>query len=776
MTKPAALLHIFVFIALLGGIACSQHLVINKINVYGTEQTSPELVKVNSGLEVGKPLSIAALQEAIRSIYALGSYEDVRILATKGPYGYDIEIRVKELPRLGKLIFKGNKKLKKSELEKVSKLQTGTYLSSAKIFRAIKEIQSKYAKEGLPGVEIKYELKASDKKGQVDLIFHINEKEAAYVEKIEFIGIKAFSPRKLKKLMETKEKSLFRSGKFDPEQYRKDLDKIEEYYHKKGYITAKIIRDSVGYSGKRIHIKIWLDEGKQYYLKEVKFVGNTIFDDEKLISLLRVKPGKVFNLEKMQQTYQDIYFAYTDEGYIHCQIDPKQDIKDDSVSVTILINEGKQAHVRLIEIVGNTRTFEKVIRRELVIYPGDVFRRNLLILSQRNVYFLNYFEEVVPEFRMLPNGDVDITFRVKEKSIGRFQVGAGYNARDKLVGTISIGMPNAFGRGWTLDLNYEFGHLRNNLSFSFTEPWLFDTPTLLGIDLYNTIWHWEGHYSELRRGGAIRLGRKLIKPRFFSIYTRYKLESVEIYDVSESYIPYPAYDITKIDWPQLESSIMLSIERDSRDSRLFATKGSKNSISVEHAGEFLGGDIEFQKVIVKSDWYFPLHKYLTFVFKANYGILTNMWGDPEKVPYGERFFPGGMSFDGQIRGYTDRSIGPLAYTEPVYDSTAIPDAAGRIPMISPSMPYQPGGRSTLTLNLELRVPIVKDQLYVFGFFDAGNAWLKPSQTRLSDLKRGAGFGVRFVVPMMGIFGLDFGYGFDLTKPGWQVHFWIGPEF
>ncbi|RKZ29595.1 outer membrane protein assembly factor BamA, partial [bacterium] len=700
-----------------------------------------------------------------------------RILTTKTPYGYEVEIRVKEFPRVEKIEFKGNKKLDDKKLEEAISLDEGSFLSNAKIFDAIKTIEKKYIQEGRYGISVKYEIKDGSKKGLKKLVFHIDEGEDKRVKEIKFIHNEVFSDRKLRGEMETKPKGFLRSGKFNPQQYSQDLQNIEDFYHKRGYITAEVIADSVLEKEDGIYITIYVNEGKKYYLGDISIQGNSVMKIEQLMKQFKLEPGDVFNQEEMDESIQNIYLAYSDEGYIHAQVEPKRHISDDTVSVTVNIEEGPRANVRLINITGNTRTFEKVIRRELVLYPGKVFRRNLLVISQRNVYFLNYFEDVVPEFEILPNGDVDITLKVVEKPIGRFQVGAGYNARDKLVGNISIGWPNVLGRGWTLDLTYEFGKLRNNFSISFTEPWLFDTPTSFGFDIYSTRWVWEGYYTEYRSGGAIRLGRKLWKPRYVSLYGRYKLESVEYTDIESGYTPSAAYDITAIDWPQWESSVNFTIERDSRNSRIFASSGSKNSISIESAGGPIGGQIEFHKLWLKSDWYFPAHKYITLVGKVHLGMLENLWGDnPDAVPFGERFFPGGVSFDGQIRGYSDRSIGPVAWTTAEFDSNAIPDAAGNFPMITPSTPYMPGGRAVLTLTAEIRIPIMKDQFYVGFFADAGDAWLKPEDITFSDLKRSIGLGARFVIPMMGILGIDFGYGFDKTRPGWEMHFQIGPEF
>jgi outer membrane protein insertion porin family len=750
---------------------------VHKISIVGNKGTSPELVRMNCGLTENQQFTLSKLDEGVKNLYKTMNYEDVRIFATPGPYGYDIEIRVKEYPRLDEILFDGNKKLKSKELNELINLPEGGFASAGVIFDAIKKIEGKYTEEGMFGVTVKYELSSVDTMGFYKLKFVIDEGMQKRVKRILIVGNTAFTEKKIRGQMDTHQKGFLRGGKFKPDEYALDLGKIERFYHDKGYVTAQVTQDSMIEESDGILLKIWIEEGLKYYFKGYSIEGNHIFDSTRVVSHIAFKKGDVFTQKKMDKTLQDMYFDYGDEGYLFMNLDPKKEFDGDSIFVKFSLIEGNRAYVDKINIEGNTRTFEKVIRRELELFPGDVFRRNLLVTSQRNVYFLNYFEENIAfDYNVKEGGNVDLTMKVTEKPIGKFMVGAGYNATDKIVGNVSIGWPNVLGRGWTAELTYEFGALKNNFSLSFTEPWLFDTPTSFGFDIYNTESKWENHYTETRTGGALRLGRKLLHPRYWYLSGRYKLEFVSYKDVGSEYVASPEYDINTIEWPQLESSVMLGIERDSRDSRVFAAKGSKNTLSLEASGGPLGGQIEFQKLWAKSDLYFKLHKYLTFVTKGHLGVVASLFSNNEKVPYGEKFFPGGTSYDGQIRGYVDRSIGPIAWTSATYDSNAIPDASGRIPLLVPAIPYRPGGRAVLILTAELRVPIMRDQFYLAVFGDAGNTWLSPGEINLSDLKKSVGVGGRFVVPMVGILGLDVGWGFDKLTPSLEWHFQIGPEF
>ncbi|MCD6501355.1 outer membrane protein assembly factor BamA [bacterium] len=757
--------------------------VIGSVSVVGEKNTSEGLIKSTSGLVEGERYAPALLEDAVRKVYGLGFFDDVEIRGVKNGDKVDLEIEVVEFPLVSKILFDGNKKIKEKDLLDKSGLVLNDFLSPAKTFHAVKNIREEYAKKGFPKVEIETEA-LETQPGRVSLTLKIDEGVEIRVGRIDFHGNEAFSDSKLRRQFKTKQKSLFRSGKFTEDQYREDLDKLLEFYRNEGYITAKILQDSVltDTTDARLNIDVWLEEGKKYYFGNVDVTGNTIYKTDEVLGQLKFESGDVFSGKKLDDSVAEIYFLYQEKGYIYANVRDIRRLSADTVYLNLSITEGKQAHVRKIEIVGNTRTFDRVVRREMNIYPGEVFHRSKMMRSVRNIYYLNYFNDVVPDFDILDDGDVDLVMNVEEKPIGRFQIGGTYNSRDKLVGNISIGWPNMLGRGWEGEFTWEFGANKKNLSLSFTEPWLLGTPTTVGIDLYNTESVWSGLYTELRTGGSLRLGRRLSWPDdYFSIYWRYTLEQIKYYDFSSSYYPTPEYDLRNRDWPQTQSSSRAVLQRDSRDSKLFASRGTRNTYTIEFAGNFLGGDVTYQKQDFSSDWYFPLHKYLTLVVKGKLGYLSNAFGeDPDDVPFSERYFFGSYSYGGQVRGYTDRAISPIDTAAAEYDSSATPDIAGRVPLVAPEESFRLGGRAMAQFTTELRIPISRDQFYISFFGDAGNTWRSLDEVDFGTLKRGAGAGVRLVVPMLGVMGVDVGYGFDkndLTEEvsGWQWHFQIGPE-
>ncbi|MBN2543042.1 outer membrane protein assembly factor BamA [bacterium] len=755
------------------------------VNVLGNNEISTTLIKSASTLTEGEKLSVGNMEAAIKNLYKTGMFEDVRIRAEKAPGGLDVFITVKEYPRLQKLEFIGNDEFKDKKLLEVTDIDSFEFVSPQKVKNGVNSIKDLYKEKGFANADVSTEAFESSSKRLI-LRFNIDEGDRVKVRKISFDGNQAFDDRKLRGKMDTHQKSLFRSGEFNEDTYEEDKTKILDYYKEKGYITVEITRDTIWYdeTGENMYIRLFINEGVQYRFGKVNVEGNTILATDKITDAITFDENDIFSSSKYDESIANVYFIYQEEGYIFTQILDDKILEDGIVTVNLKIFEGDQAKINRMKITGNTRTFEKVIRREFALYPGEVFKRSKLMRTQRNVYYLNYFEDVKPDFKVLDDGTVDIIMEVVEKPVGRFQVGAGYNNQDYLVGNISIGWPNVLGRGWESEFTWEFGKRKQNISFSFTEPWFLDTPTTVGMDLYNSLWKWSNYYTEQRRGGALRLGRRLTFPDdFFSIYARYRLEEVSYFDFDDSYTPSYAYDLREIEWPKLRSALKMTITRDSRDSRLFANKGNMNSYSIEFAGNLLGGDEDFQKQEIRSNWYFQIWKYLVFVVKGNFSFLTNWLGDPDDVPFGERFFPGGISYDGQIRGYDDREISPIDYSEEVYDSSVTPDVTGTYPLDTPSYPFRIGGRSVLVLSSEFRVPITKDQLYFSVFSDIGNCWLRPSDLTLNPdkLYKSAGVGARLVAPMIGIIGFDAAYGFDdLDGDGnperWNFHFQIGPEF
>ncbi len=387
--------------------------------------------------------------------------------------------------------------------------------------------------------------------------------------------------------------------------------------------------------------------------------------------------------------------------------------------------------------------------------------------SLRNVMLLNYFSNVEPDVQNLPNGDIDVAFKVTEKPTGQIQAGAGYSGQDKLVGTLGLGIPNFRGNGQNVNLDWSFGSRRNSISISFTEPWMFDTPTSFGVDVFSVnreLSFSTEEFSEGTRGMGLRLGRRLSWPDdYFRITGRYTLEEVRYFDFNQAYRdnhkddPYSLLRYEN-DW-QTTSALGVTIVRDSRDLSQFATSGSLLQLNSEVSGWALGGDWKYHKHVFDAAKYQRIWWKFVLAGKVRVGVIDSPKGDAG-IPYSDRFAPGGTYQDGVIRGYEDGTVGPKS-------------SSGALLR----------GRSTLIYNLELQMPIIDQQIYVLAFADAGNAWLygkaiKPFDFDATDgLKKSVGAGFRIVIPGLGTIGFDFGYGYNNPDgAGWKPHFQLGTTF
>lgn len=732
------------------------------VDIEGIHSADTFLVLNSSALVPGEIVTPGLVQDAIKGVYGLGLFSEVGIDADPVEAGVKLTIKVKEYPKLNDLKFSGNKKIKTKKLKETITLFEGRLVSPKEKKNNIERIKSMYAKKGYLLVNIETEQsEVEDQAGLVDLEFKITEGEKVRVGKITFSGNRIFTDKKLRGKMSTKQKGFLRSGSFDEEKYLEDKDKIIEFYKKEGYIDAVILGDSIWYSDNktRMFIEIELREGERYYFGSLTWEGNTLFPDEDFRKRVKFKEGQVYNQEKFDETLFEFHEIYQDQGYWYAQFDEENNARGDTLDFHWNITENDPVHIRLINIVGNTKTHEKVIRRELLIKPKTVFKRSILGRSLREVMILNFFADVTPDWDVLPNGDIDLKIKVEEKPTGQFSVGAGYSAIDKVVATIGLGVPNLFGTGQTATLNLDLGKNRSTFDISYLEPWLLDTPTSLSGNLYLQERNWYNWFTERRIGGSVRVGRRLRWPdNYFRIFSGYRLEMVDYPKINDSYIASNLnnpYSVDKQDWPLITSSASLTILRDSRDLPLFPTGGSVVSWRGELGGTLLGGDWNYLKQIYSAEYYRTVFWKVVTMIRAKYAEIDGIYHGEDDIPYTERFAPGGVDPDGTIRGYDDGRVGP-------YDRNG---AFLR-------------GRFELIYNFELTVALADQQFYILLFADAGNAYRNLKDIRLfKRYYRSVGPGFRIVIPLIGIMGFDFGYAFDgLQRGQWNTHFQIGRGF
>lgn len=756
-----------------GGVQAQTYRVVD-IRVSGNTRSSEQMIRNTAALMIGSELTGTELQDAVKNLYAKGIFRDVAIDLEPVSGGVIVTIKVTEYPKLSALSFKGNKEISSKKLNELLHLTPGGYVSDNLIAKAKNQIETEYMNKGYFLAEAKPELLYNADSTEAQLDFDIKEFHKVKVEKVVLTGAERLKASDLIKQMSNRKKGFLRSSDFKKEKFDEDKDKIIAYCAKRGFVDAHIVSDSFAVDTARNRMTIYIDmyEGPKYYFGTTTFTGNSVISTERLHKVLKYYPGAVFNQEQYDESMSELYGAYQEDGYLRVRILDTRQTMDSTINFTYDIVEGLPSQIRLVEISGNTKTKDNVIRREMMVRPGQTFRRSYLMRSLRDVMQLNYFSNVVPDVRDLPSGDVDLIVKVEEKATGQVSAGAGYSGQDKLVGNFGLGIPNFRGMGQNVSLNVDFGSRRNSISLGFTEPWFFGTPTLVGGDIYNLNRRWYDDFTEGRRGGALRLGRRLRWPdNYTRLYWRYRLEDVRYFDFSDlyrqqngdsvivnhdgttSYIPYQSSLINFGQRYLRTSAMSITVERDSRDLPIFATSGAKISYTGELAGGVLGGSWKYFKHLFTADKYIPLKWGMALVGRVKYGYVSAH--SNEDIPYAERFAPGGVDFDGTVRGYPDASLSPRS-------------ASGTLL----------GGMSEAVYNLEIQAPIMKNQMYLIGFADAGRSWESKRDIKpFSHMYRGVGVGFRMVVPGVGVIGFDFGNALDKApgeKKGWRAHFQVSP--
>ncbi len=789
------------------------------IEVEGNRIATRSLILGVASLDIGTVLTPTKVSETIRRLYSLGIFRDVQIEAEEVSGGLKVYIVVDELPKLTGIEFVGNDKISDKDLNEDLGLGVGGYISPYLIEKSRTKIYQQYASEGYFQAAVTSEMVHNDDSTQAILRFNINERDKIKVEEVIMTGNQRVDAGDLIGKMRNRKRGFLRSSDFAQDEYHEDLRKVIDEYHKRGFIDAYLINDSLSIDTSRNRMKIYLEvyEGPKYYFGETKFTGNEELSDKVLRSTLKYESLDVFNAEKYDEAIMEIASAYYEIGHLHINIVDKRETRNDTlIDITYEITEGLPSHINLVKIVGNYKTKDKVIRRELSTLPGQKFNRSLLIRSVRDAMALNFFEYVEPVPTDLPSGDVDLVYKVKEKQTGQISAGAGYNSQDKVVGTFGMGIPNFRGNGQNLSFNLEFGRNRNSFSVSFTEPWLFGRPTLLGVNAFSINRRWFGDYTEGRTGGSIRLGRRLRWPdNYFRVFGSYSLERTRFFDFDDdfeasssykanyfynnpatpqtgdsllaqaTYDAYPGSIVSYNEDPLTGSRLTFNITRDSRNLPEFATKGSILSYTIEKTGGVLGGFWEYMKHEAKATKFIPLMWGWAVAARVQYGVVTAPAGD-DRILISDRFTPGGTAYDGVVRGYDDGDLTPDSLVTQS-DTTfyySNPNAVVGVDLPEDTsftaFETRVRGKYMFVTNLELQIPISQGQFYGLMFFDAGNSWLHREDIKLfSDLYKGVGIGFRIVVPAIGTIGFDFAYPLDDIEgedKGWKPHFQVGTTF
>jgi outer membrane protein insertion porin family len=722
--------------------------VIVDVDVEGIEEVDTSLVIISSGFRIGEILSREMGIKAIESLYRTNLFSDVELNARRKGGGVVVIIEVTENPRLKSLEFEGNKKLSDGDISSLVDLSPPAMLSEYKLHRIKEKIIDLYEEKGFSGTGVS--ISTEEDEDGVSATFTINEGAQYKVKKINFIGNQGLSDHALSKVLSNKTKTWYlfwRNNSLKLDSLEADIPKIEALYRKHGYLSADVDSFYVDYKDNAAVINYVVDEGRLYYFGDTHLEGTE--DLGFVSSLLKWEKGELFNEEKIQKTIEDLSIFYSNYGYLHAAILPGYEVVNDSiVEVDLYVDKGDPVYVRFVRITGNNKTYDKVIRRNTVIYPGELFKRDRIMHSYRNIFRLGYFSDMKIDMDFPSTDSIDLFLEVVEKFTGQIGGSVAYSATYHFTGGINLSMPNMFGTGQTFSFSFEKSFASSedrsiqNISLSWHQPWLFDTPTSAGFSLYNT--HYERSYYKVKEtGGTVSAGRILNKERNLTSYFTYRLEREDVDAEGE----YADFD-TGLNW---ESSLYGNLVYDSRDSKIAPRVGSYYSLGAKYAGGILGGDMKYHKLNFEvRKFQSILAEDFVIMNRTKVGYVHPRSGT--EVPLLERFLLGGAGSWG-LRGYDDETI--------------IPDH---------SRSYI-GGNFAILNNFELRLNF-GDQGYGMIFLDAGNCFDELTEANLFDLYYGVGVGFRVEIPMLGILGLDFGYNLNLYdgERHWKPHFQIGTTF
>ncbi|RMG70433.1 MAG: outer membrane protein assembly factor BamA [Nitrospirae bacterium] len=703
---------------------------VNSIEIRGLKRTDEGAIRKRLSQKVGQPLSQRDISKDIKSIYEMGYFEDVRVETEPFEGGLKLIYIVKEKPSIIKVSFSGNEEFDDEKLKEQITIIPGAIADVTLIQRNVASLKAFYEQEGYYLASIVPVVKRVSP-DEATLTFLITEGEKIKIDEIEFEGNSALSDGDIKDVMETSEWWIFsyftKSGYYRKDVLDSDIQKIKDLYYDNGFLNVVVSKPEVILDKKKkeLTIKINIIEGPQYRVSSIKFKGHEPSEEKQIKELIPLKEGEVFSKKLLREGIENITNFYSEHGYAMASVEPTIETDENKHLASVLLNIDKGHIFRIgrIEIIGNTRTLDKVIRREMRLDEGDIFNSKLLKRSYQKINNLNFFEQVelTPKPR-LKDRLVDIDIKVKEKATGFLSIGGGYSTVDKFVAMVDLTQANLFGTGRYLKLRGELGGSSSFYEIAYRDPWFLDYPVSITLSLYRTTREYIS-YDKKAIGGSVGFGKRFND--FWSASITYKYEKATIENVD---VDAPTIIKDQIG-TNVTSSITPSVARDSRDNYLDPHSGSRNSFYFTYAG--LGGDNHFFKTVFDSAWFFPLTKRTTIALRGRVGYATGLF--EHELPLYERFYVGGI--------YTVRGLG--------FGDGGPKDENGD-PI---------GGTKELILNAEYIFPIVEElKLKGVVFFDAGRAY-GSDEPFGSDLRYTTGAGFRWFSPM-GPIRIEYGYNLD----------------
>lgn len=736
-----------------------------EVSIKGNRRIESAAILNVIAMKAGDTLFSDKTDSDLRAIYKLGHFQDVQASTEQSEKGTVLIYTVLEKPVVRDIRFEGNKELTTEKLKEALEFRQNTIFSTKDLNRSVVKIKKLYADDGYYLAEVE---PVVEKRSPTDMAvtLKITEGKKVLISTINFDGNRTFSDRKLRGLMETKEKWfmswLTSAGTYKEEVLKNDALLITDFYLNNGYIGVKVGEPTIKLTEARdaLEVFIGITEGDQFRVGEIGFKGELLEAASELRKKIKSEPGEIFSRATLRSDIFTLTDIYADKGYAYANVNPltRSDAEKKIVDLTFDMEKGELVYIERISIAGNPKTRDKVIRREMRVSEAELYSATGMKRSKQQLMNLGFFEEAnIVTAKGSSNNKLNVNVDIKEKPTGTFSIGGGYSSLDGFIAQGSVQQANFLGLGLKANLSASFGGKSQTYAIGLTDPYFLDSKWTVGADIFRS----ERDYTDYSRrltGGDIKAGYPISD--FVGTFFMYKYEIKDIYNPQQNYI-----DVNKIDpenYPlgtTTTSSISGSITRNTTDYRLDPSTGMINSLSIEYAG--LGGDNRFAKYTTDHTWFQPLYKKLIFSTKLSLGYIQDV-GRP--VPIDEKFYLGGIY---SLRGYKSRTVSPtkMDLTKDIFGNqfTGI---------------VYTGGNTEIFGNIELTFPLLADVgVKGVAFFDYGNAFNERDKM-FSTMLTSFGGGIRWASPM-GPLRLEYGIPInprDIDSKSGRFEFSIGSLF
>jgi outer membrane protein insertion porin family len=746
-----------------------------EIQYAGPATLSRQRILSNMKTTVGQPYSELTVEDDVRSLYATGLVTNVRIYGEPLPDGVKVIVVVQTRVTLTEVAIQGNEAVKTKRIRRELNLKTGSPLDEQALEQARQKVVELYQKRGFPDTDVQYKVDTNEERGTARVTFAISEGRKAVVKTIRFVGNYYLKPKQIRKVMKTKPSNILGfvtgAGRLNNQQLDDDVQKIKELYQDNGYADIQVTDVKVDRLDKKnVAITIYLTEGPQYHVGTLAIQGLHVVTEPNFRKVIKVTEGKVFSPQKLQKDIKSVEDAYGVAGYADAKVNVETTPAGPAlVNLSYKIDEGIQSFVEHINISGNTRTKDKVIRREIVLSPGDVFDTVRVDISKKRLEGLQYFERVdtYASDTVVP-GRKDLNVVVQEKRTGSLNFGLGFSSTDGLIGFAELSQGNFditnwrtfTGGGQKFRARVQLGTQRKDASIELTEPYFLDQRLSLGGRLfYDESNYFSNVYDQRNYGFDIFLRKPITN--FLAARLDYSIQEIDIYNLSSD-ITQELQDLIREGGERnLESRLTIGLTYDTRDSAFLTRKGTRIDFSTYTAGGFMGGTVQIYGIDLEGSQYFHL-PYDTILLMNGEVAVASTWGGQNIVPIYDRLYLGGAN---NLRGFKFRDVGPK-------DDNGNPI----------------GGGTLVRFTLEYTVPIIERiraaVFYDGGFVNAGSWSFSPEKVSNTKGRSSAGFaqdigvGVRLDLPI-GPIRLD--YGFPVQRDSFnsksgQFQFSVGYQF